>query len=172
MQWYLKPLKRVYLDIDGVLADFRNGFLDHLNLSKEPESDWADPRFARNFHRVKDDNDFWRSLPALVTHDQLNYPIQGYVTQRPCPTEVTEEWLDSHLFPAKPVITVGGSKLDVLRKLGCDVFVDDNFYTFCELNRNGVLCFLMTRHHNEKYHIEDFLRVDNLGQFFQRVREL
>lgn len=172
MQWYLKPFKRVFLDIDGVLADFGWGFLEHLGLPKDPESDWDDPRFRRNFHKVKDDHEFWMGLEPLAKHSDLTYPIQGYVTQRPIPTEITEKWLDKHLFPAKRVVTVPGSKLEALQELRCDVYVDDNFYTFCELNRNGILCFLATRHHNEKYPVEDYMRVGSVKEFCDKVRAL
>ncbi len=50
----------------------------------------------------------------------------------------------------------------------CDIMIDDSIKNFVDLNSNGILCYLMTRPHNEKYEV-GHLRVNNMKEFFERV---
>lgn len=170
--WFKKPLKRLWLDLDGVICDMESHFLEYLDLPREHTTDWDDPRFPNNFKRIADDKDFWLSMPPLVSPRDISYPITGYCTSRSCPPEVTREWLEKNGFPVATLVSLGfgKSKVEALKDT-CDVFIDDSIKNFVELQSNGILCFLKTRPHNEKYDVGNF-RVNDLGEFFERVKNL
>lgn len=73
-----------------------------------------------------------------------------YITSRHCPEEWTLEWLKKHNFPSAPLyhLKAGESKLDIAKRSGLDVFVDDNYKTFLEFNKEGILCYLYDAPHN------------------------
>ena len=169
--WYKKSLKRVYLDIDGILADFETHFLSYLNLPTDHPTDWNDSRFRDNFHLILNDTEFWLTIPPIVNTIEISYPIEGYCTSRPISNEVTQEWLDMYGFPKGQLINVGmeGKKSEVLKDI-CDVFVDDSIKNFIDCHNNGILCYLMTRPHNEKYTDVGHLRVKNMNDFIQKLK--
>jgi hypothetical protein len=172
-QWFKKPLKSVYLDIDGVIAAFEEHFLERFGYAGQHANDWNDPIFRRNFEEISSDEKFWLTLPTLETPMDITYPIAGYCTSRSVPLELTRRWLDLHRFPTGNLISLklGESKVEALKKVNCEVFIDDSIKNFVELQSSGILCFLKTRPHNTKYEVGHY-RVENLKQFFDKIREM
>ena len=171
--WWKKPLKKVWLDLDGVLADYEKHFLSYFNLPAHHPTDWDDARFRNNFHRTFDNEEFWLTCPALIKPEQLTYPITGYCTTRPVSNEVIRQWLNNNGFPAAELINIYHdktlTKASVLKDAGCDVMVDDSIKNFMDLNQAGILCYLMTRPHNVKFDVGN-MRVNNIEEFIQRVK--
>jgi len=52
-----------------------------------------------------------------------------------------------------PVYVVNGSKLDVIKSLNLDIFVDDKYDNFIELNKNGVFTYLLDKEWNRRYDV-------------------
>lgn len=168
--WWMKPFKKVYLDLDGVCVDFDDHFISYFNLPKTETIDWNDYRFSDNIHRV--DDKFWLSCPPLIDPKDLIYPIAGYCTARSnCTTDTINTWLKNNNFPKGEIINVGkgGSKVEALKNK-CDAFLDDSINNFVELNSNGINCFLKTRNHNLKYNV-GHKRVLDINEFFIKVYE-
>lgn len=170
--WWTHPLKKMWLDIDGVLADFNNHFLDFIGEEVTPATDWNDYRFAKNFYKVKDHDEFWLGRPKLVEPKDITYPIAGYCTAPACSIETIDKWLENGGFPSSPIINVGatGSKVDKLKEAGCDVMLDDSIYNFVELNSNGIPCYLMTRSHNERFDVGSEMRVKSMQEFIEKIK--
>ncbi len=168
--WYNKPFKRVYMDLDGVLVDFENSFLEYMDLPLYPSSDWNDWRFRENMHKVEKNDNFWLNCKPLIDPKQITYPIMGYCTSRPCSIEVIYNWLKKYNFPTGEIINVGfnTSKVDAL-KGKCDFFIDDSIKIFSELNSNGIKTYLMTRPHNIKYDV-GYMRVNKIEDFFNLLK--
>lgn len=165
--WWKKPFKKVWIDIDGILASFEQHFLEYLNLPLHAPTDWNDPRFRKNFDKIATDDTFWISCPTLIKPEDITYPIDGYCTTRPCNYYIIECWLELNGFPTAAIINTekGVKKSDVLKGI-CDIMVDDSIYNFVDLNSNGITCYLMTRPHNIKYNV-GLRRVNNIGEFMK-----
>lgn len=155
---HMYSLPNIGLDIDGVLAAFSEGFLEYFDLDRNPAKHWNDPRFrnADRWKEIENNEEFWTGLDTLIHPDDLLFEPHCYITARSIPQEWTEKWLfEINNFPKVPVITVGRgeSKVEQAKLIGVEVFVDDAYHNFKELNDNGIFTYLLTRSHNEKYDV-------------------
>lgn len=158
---YLKPVK-IGLDIDEVLADFIGAWEERFG-KKDPEFWNFDKDFSQNLEEVKNDKDFWLSIKPLIDPKTIPFEPHCYITSRVIPTEWTEEWLQKNGFPSVKVYTVGigQSKVDAAKESGIDIFVDDRYENFVELNRAGVCTFMMSASHNQRYNV-GYKRINEL----------
>lgn len=147
---YLQP-KRIGLDIDDVIADTINHVMKREGWTERPMS-FNDPRFKDFFKKVKDDKEFWLTIP--VKGRELRFDPCCYVTSRSIPKEWTQEWLDKNLFPRAPLYSSNGkSKVEILKELDIDIFVEDNYSNFVEINNAGIFCYLLNESHNEVHDV-------------------
>ena len=157
-------MPKVGLDIDDVLADTINYWCDYHNC--DVPSWWHDSNFSKErFDELNTNKDFWLNIPRKVNPDDLAFEPVCYVTSRSIPNEWTRDWLIKNGFPDVELIYVGHDKSKVEALKGkCDIFIDDRFDNFVELNKNGICCFLMDAPHNRRYDI-GYKRIMNLAEF-------
>jgi hypothetical protein len=150
---YLKE-PRIGLDIDEVLADFIGHWLKRFG-GETPDYWHFDRDMEAKFDMVKDDKEFWLSIPVKISPKEIPFEPACYITSRSVPTEWTEEWLDKNGFSAAPVYSVGygESKVESAKKANIDIFVDDRFSNFVELNKAGICCYLFDAPHNQRYNV-------------------
>lgn len=150
---YLK-MPKIGLDIDEVLADWVGHWTAYFDI-KTPRSWYFDRNIGEKFKELKDNKEFWLSIPVKENPDQIPFEPHCYITSRSVPIEWTIEWLDKNEFPAVPVYSVGfnESKVEVARESGIDIFVDDRFDTFAELNNAGICTYLYDAPHNQRYDV-------------------
>jgi len=148
---YLQP-RRVGLDIDEVLADWVGHWTIHHGM-EVPEVWNFDRDIRAKFDSV--DKKFWMGVPVKTPPSDLRFEPACYITSRPIPTEWTEEWLDSHGFPVAPVHTVGPgeSKVSAALSENLDIFVDDRYENFVQMNKAGICCYLLDAPHNRRYDV-------------------
>lgn len=163
---YLNP-KKIYLDIDEVLCKWSEAWCKMWNI-QEQTSWYFDRHITSRFDVMKNNNEldqFYLDLEVLTSPNEIPFEPAGYVTSRPVSTEISEQWLDKHGFPHRPVYTVGlgQSKVEVLKGLDCDIFVDDRFDNFVELNRAGICCYLFDAPHNQRYDV-GYKRIKSLKE--------
>lgn len=163
---YLNP-KKIYLDIDEVLAKWTPSWCKRWDI-KEPSSWYFDRHIISRFDEMKQNGEldqFYLDLEVLTPSAEIPFEPAGYVTSRPVSTEITEQWLDANGFPHRPVYTVGlgVSKVEILKELDCDIFVDDRFDNFVELNRSGICTYLFDAPHNQRYDV-GFKRIKSLKE--------
>ena len=155
---YLK-MPRIGLDIDGVLADFSGAWhVLHPEISATPSSWFLDRKIGKRFDEMRNNNtldDFYLGIQPLMKPEDIPFEPRCYITSRPVNNEISEQWIDNMGFPRKKVITVpvGQSKVDAAKEAGVDIFIDDSYENFVDLNSNGVFTYLYTAPWNTRYNV-------------------
>jgi len=156
------------LDIDGVLADFTRGWSKiYPDTPAVPDRYNYDPLMGKRFKAMKEAgtlDDFFLGLNPLTHPKNLPFEPKAYVTARPVDTAVTELWLKQNGFPRAKVITVpwGVSKVDAMKEGGIEIFIDDFYDNFKDLNDAGIFCYLYTAPWNLHHDVGD-LRLNSLN---------
>lgn len=153
-----KPrFKKIGLDIDEVICDWLGAYMEHTGLRERPTS-WS---FDRDISKVFDEmgqdgyENFMMNLKPLVKPEDIPFEPHCYITARRLPNHLSEKWIDINKFPSAPVYTVppNSSKVEAAKQAGIEVFVDDNYKNFCDLNEAGILCYLYDQPHNRRYQV-------------------
>lgn len=150
-------IPKIGLDVDEVLCNWVGGWIERFNM-EVPRSWFFDRNITQRFEDLRASGEldaFYAGLQPLIEPDSIPFEPHCYVTSRPVSTSITEKWLDRHGFPSRPVYTVDikHSKVEVLRTAGVEIFVDDRFDNFVEINRAGICCYLMDTPHNQRYEV-------------------
>ena len=147
------------LDIDGVLADFTGAWHKlHPEIDKEPKAWGFDRNIMKRFEEMKKNGtleDYYLNIKPLIKPEELPFEPKCYVTARPVDTKISEQWIDNNGFPRKKVITVptSTSKVDAIKNAGIEIFIDDSYDNFIELNNAGIFTYLYTASWNIKYDV-------------------
>lgn len=149
---------RIGLDIDDVLCDFIGGFSERFGLGQPENWAWTykfDEYYKELLKDKKTFEQFFLNLKPLVDPKDIPFEPACYITQRSVPKEITQEWIEMHGFPCVPIYSIGHneSKLEVAKNNGIELFIDDRYDNFVELNRGGVPCLLFDSSHNRKYNV-------------------
>lgn len=164
----------VYLDIDDVIFDWHKDYAKRFNC--------AVPRrwYKRTSKVMKErldilskEKNFWLNL---TVKNKPNFIPAGYVSARGINKKWTEESLKKYDIPGRSHVYQvhwGESKIDLLKKLNCDIFIDDKYATFKECHENGIFCLLMDAPHNQHiitpYRIYT-LDIDNILYLWRKLR--
>ena len=155
---------KIGLDIDEVLADFVGAIIKRFpDKVKQRSIYWNDATLHECLSQVKDDEDFWLSIEPTIK--ELPFEPHCYITSRSISPIITQKWLDMNGFPHAPLYALvsGQSKVEAAKESGCDVFVDDSYEHFVDLNRNGIFCYLFDAPHNRRYDV-GFRRIKSLNE--------
>jgi len=158
---------KIGLDIDEVCADFLSSWCEYWKINV-PDSWFFDRNIMSKFKQMEMEgvlDDFYLNLKPLVNPNEMPFEPHCYVTSRPVKTEISEQWLDKTGFPQRPVYTVevGHSKVDIIKESGIEIFVDDRFDNFVELNKAGICCYLFDAPHNRRYDV-GYKRIKSLKE--------
>jgi len=159
---------KIGLDIDEVLCDWFSAWIKFYDM-KVPTSWFFDDQIGKRFEQMKNDgilDKFYLDLKPKVSPEEIPFEPHCYITSRPISTEITKQWLNLHGFPSAEVYTVGSgeSKVDIAKKAGVEVFVDDRFENFRDLNKAGICCFLFDAPHNQRYKNIGYKRIKKLNE--------
>lgn len=162
-------LPKIGLDVDGVIADFTHAWTTvYPEIDPEPNSWYLDRKIRDRFNKMREDgvlDTFYLGIKPMVRPEDIPFEPHCYITSRPVSKEITEQWLDMHGFPAKPVYTVDirTSKVEAAKVAGIDIFVDDAYENFVELNKSGIFTYLFSAPWNERYAV-GHMRVNTLSE--------
>lgn len=162
--------KKVALDIDGVIADFGGAIKNRNSIDNEPTAWYYSYKFkdTNMWQDLQRDKNFWvNDIQPYFDGSQLPFEPIAYVTHRHIPVEWCEEWLEKHNFPCVPVHVVGGSKAAVLKEIGAEIFVDDKYDNFAELNNSGIFTYLYDQLWNRRYDV-GHKRIYSLNEIVKR----
>ncbi len=164
---YLK-LPKIGLDIDGVLADWTTAWSElYPDVLSEPNSWYLDRKVGKRFKQMLENNtlsDFYiNNVKPLIMPVDLPFIPHCYITSRPVPVETTEAWLDKYHFPARRVYSIAEatSKIDIAKEAGVQIFIDDSYDNFVELNNAGICTYLYTAPWNVRHNV-GHLRLNSL----------
>lgn len=152
-------LPRIGIDIDGVIADFTGAWHKiYPEINAAPNSWYLDRKVKQRFEKMRNDgvlDEFYLNIEPLMKPSDIPFEPHCYITSRPVTKEITEQWLDKHGFPAKPVysIDVRLSKVELAKEAGVEIFIDDSYENFVDLNNHGVFTYLYTAPWNTRYDI-------------------
>jgi len=161
-------IPKVGLDVDGVLANFHEAWNEKYPETKLIKNAWSiDRDMINRFDEMRNDgtlDDFYLSFKPLINAEELQFEPYCYITARPVSKEVTENWLNLNGFPARPVYSIDTrqSKSELAKELGIEIFIDDSFDNFVDLNKNGIFTYLFTTPYNEKYKV-GHMRINSLN---------
>jgi len=147
------------LDIDGVIANFTGAWnAVYPEIKVNPNSYFFDRDIMKRFDDMREAgtlDDFYLNIEPLIKPEDLPFEPKCYVTARPVDTKITEEWLDKNGFPKKKVLTVptGTSKVKVMKEAGIEIFIDDFYDNFVELNKEGIFTYLYSAPWNLRYDV-------------------
>lgn len=160
--------KRVALDIDGVIADFNKSVKAKFGIENDPHAWYYSYTFDKELWKeLKQDKDFWVNIEPYFDGSELPFEPVCYVTHRSVPKEWCEEWLEKNNFPCVPVHVVNGTKVKVLQDADVDIFVEDKYDNFKELNNKGIFTYLLDRPWNTRYNI-GHKRIYSLNEIVKR----
>jgi hypothetical protein len=147
---FLTKPSRIGIDIDDVLADFIGAYCERFRNGEAPSFWEFDKDFMTRYESIGQDREFWTSLKTIVAPQDMAFEPVAYITSRPeSLREFTEQWLfEVNKYPAAPVF-FASDKLETIKKLNIDKFIDDKTSTFKALNKAGVLCYLFSSSHNQ-----------------------
>lgn len=155
---------KIGLDIDEVLCDWVGAFTQKFGYAI-PENWNFSYETYQHFQSmdVEEMNEFYLNLPAKISPSELPFEPHCYITSRSVPVELTKQWLQKNGFPTVKVYSVGFgvSKIDVAKESGIEIFVDDRYENFVELNNAGICTFLMDAPHNKRYNV-GYKRISSL----------
>lgn len=147
---------KIGLDIDEVICAWNKGWANKFGHSI-PESWKFSYQNKGRFESFDQDelHDFYLSLEPLIKPSDIPFEPHCYITSRSVPVDLTKQWIEKHNFPTASVYSVPfqASKLEVAKESGCEVFVDDKFENFVELNNAGICCYLLSAPHNLRYNV-------------------
>jgi len=149
---------KIGLDIDEVLADWVGAWMKRWEIKDVPKSWFFDRNIVDRFEEMRETgelDDFYINLEMLTPPSEIPFEPHCYITSRPVGLETTIKWLDKMGYPTKPVYSVGSgkSKVDVARESGIEMFVDDSYDNFKQLNNAGIFCYLFDKPHNHRYDV-------------------
>lgn len=121
-------MTRIYLDCDGVLADFDAGFRQRFNADPQ---EYEDEHGSKQFwHVIRTSGDFYQSLPLMSDAMELFKAVEHLrpIILTGCPFGGWAElqklrWRDKH-FPGIPMVTCMSKNKRDYCKPG-DILIDD-----------------------------------------------
>jgi len=128
------------LDCDGIVINFWKAFClaaGHKYILNCASWDYytQTPWFKQTWTAIKDDKDFWSTLPILNLPEDINFNVHSFMTSIPPKMESARKHnlYNVHKFPRIPII-VTYNKLKKLTEMNADLLIDNKHETVQEIN--------------------------------------
>lgn len=143
--------ERIGLDLDGVIFNFDKAYEERFKIKMNPY--WtATYQMGEHLKELENDKSFWINLEVL---NRPEFEVTAYITSRSIPKEWIEESIQKNGLPCAPIHTVpwNHSKIEILKSLNLNCFIDDKFENFKEANNAGITTYLMNSESNQYYNV-------------------
>ena len=165
-------MPKIFLDIDDVIFNWYVDYAKRFN-TKVPKSWLNSNLIKKRLDILTKEKNFWLNLSVK---NIPNFQPNGFVSARGIPKSWTKDSLKINNIPGRSNVYQvgwGQSKIELLKSLGCTIFIDDKYLTFQECHKAGIFCLLMDAPHNRhiktKYRIYD-LNIKNIMNLWQQLR--
>lgn len=162
---------QIYLDVDDVVLAWYEAYIKRYNVPM-PTNWMPYEEIKDHLAELRKDRSFWITLQVKHFPD---FRPAGYVSARSVPIQWTKDAMRLRQLPGRSHVTHvgwGESKMDVLKSLGCDLFIDDKYETFLECHKAGIPCLLMdtpqNRHHKTNLRIYD-LKLESIMKKYNKL---
>lgn len=149
----------IILDIDDVVADWIPAFCKRYDCALPDK--WESPDITiERLNELKKDKSFWVKLP--VKH-YPNFKPNGFLSARSIPKKWTHEFMKRNNISGRSNINQvpwNVSKINKLKEMKVDIFIDDKVETFMDCHKAGIFCLLMDACHNQN--VDTPYRIYNL----------
>ena len=143
-------MPKIFLDIDDVIFNWYVDYAKRFNTSV-PKSWLSSNLIKKRLDILSTEREFWLNLSVK---NIPNFQPNGFVSARGIPKSWTKESLKINNIPGRSNVYQvgwGQSKIELLKKLNADIFIDDKYETFKDCHKNNIFCLLMDAPHNQKY---------------------
>ncbi len=156
--------KRIGLDIDDVLADWCPTFCKLADIPIPNSWNFGFPDILDKLKKKGIDyNKVMENLPVKIKPEDIPFEPVCYITNRiHVDVSIAENWLNKNGFPKTKVIQTT-DKASVAKEMQLDIFVDDKYETFVEMNKQGICTYLFDAPHNQRYDV-GYKRIYNLKE--------
>jgi len=188
-------LKRLGVDLDGVVCDFVKSFFKISNrlygTDYETQETWdfGDKYDAAQVDRVweeiKRTKDWWQTLTPLPGTNALRYPLPGiepvFITSRiptygRSPREQSCAWLREHFYITYPFVLVvdnPSQKVPLVKDLGIQAFIDDKRSTVLQMHDAGIRSYVQLQPYNcSEPFPEGVVCVESLNEFLKEETKI
>lgn len=149
----------IFLDIDDCVADWVPTFCKKYECPIP--TTWVNPYITlERLTELKKDKSYWINLPPKHIP---NFQPRGYLSARSVPKRWAYEFMKLNNIKGRCNINQvpwNVSKIDKLKALKADIFIDDKAETFLECHEAGIFCLLVDTPWNQ--HISSEYRIHNL----------
>lgn len=160
----------IILDVDDVVLDWHRAFAKKFKFGVI--NDWIPYNVIKPYlDKLTKDRLFWWTLP--LKH-YPNFTPFAYVSARGVPVSWTKQAMKLKNLPGRSKVyhvPWGHSKIEVLKSLNVDIFIDDKYETFLECHKNGIFCLLMdtgqNKHHRTKLRLNS-LDISEITKLWQK----
>lgn len=153
------------IDVDDVLAGFYPAMCKRYGLPERQVDIWdgeVECKFiVEKFHEIRDDFEFWSTLPVISSPESIIFDFDYYVSSFPeSMFEARVKWLKDNGFPDKPLLC-SKDKLTTCKEYGINVLIDDKKSTIHDIMCGGDILGIRFR---PSYMIEDGQDISHLSQ--------
>lgn len=113
-----------------------------------------------------------RGAKEVVTNWGKHYSINYITARQKWLEETTEKWLRKHSLPGDHYVIGSHNKLPLAKKLGCEIFIEDNISVATQLAKEGIKVFLIDCPYNRENLPSNIKRVFNWDEIKKEVNNL
>lgn len=176
---YANKYSREVLGRDGIVGNFgliqNRYYLEALyGWNAKEKYGFFDMYYKNVLEECEMIQDVDKVCQKLKKEKNLIYFITARMTNiKNCNSEeITKKTLVNNNIPYDKLIFDASNKLDVCKKEGIDLLIEDSYETCKELLDNGIKSILVTTKMNERINSNDVPRVHNWNEVYDQVMKM